>query len=142
MQLNQLGCVILPKNLSQAENPPERVAHRGFRHHKSLGAFPNGPPQLVLGSFATLEVGCVISQKWDSENPLERVPNRGFRHHKGLGAFQNGPPPTSPGLICNPGSRVCHFTETGLRKPSEKGCAQDFQTSQMPCGLPKWTPPN
>ena len=27
------------------------------------------------------------------------------------------------------------------RKPSEQGCAQDFQTSQRPGGHPKWSPP-
>merc|ERR1711923_543576 len=143
MQPNPPGCVKNQKNHKKSisdKDPLKRVANRGFSHHKCLVGFPNGPPHPDLGSFATLKVGCVISLNLISEkNPLKRVANRGFSHHKCLVSFPNGPPPPRFGLICNPESRVCHFTEPDLRKKtSEKGCEQ---TSQMPCRLPKWTPP-
>ena len=98
MQLNPLGCVIFKKkNLSQTENLQEGVRNRGFSHHKCLYGLPKltppHPPKLVLGSFATLEVGCVIVQNLDSS-----------------------------------------------RKPYRNGSKLGFQSSQMPCGLPKLNP--
>merc|ERR1711923_536006 len=96
MQPNPPGCVKNQKNHKKSisdKDPLERVANRGFSHHKCLVGFPNGPHHPDLGSFATLKVGCVISLNLISEkNPLKRVANRGFSHHKCLVGFPNGPP--------------------------------------------------